>query len=76
MLDLVADPPIARLPESLFRAPAETFELLLGDVFEQHGSPEAWVASFSIADSTIDRLRAGLVAPWACDSERSVRHRG
>jgi len=57
------DPPIARLPESLFRAPAETFELLLGDVFEQHGSLEAWVASFPIADSTIDRLRAALVAP-------------
>lgn len=60
---LADDPPIARLPETLFRAPAETIELLLDHVTEQHGSLDAWVASFPIADSTIDRLRAELIEP-------------
>jgi protein-tyrosine phosphatase len=55
------DPPIARLPENLFRAPAETIELLLDRVVEQYGSLDSWVASFPIADSTVDRLRAALV---------------
>ena len=55
------DPPIARLPATLFQAPAETMELLLASVLDQHGSLDAWVASFPIADSTVDRLRAGLV---------------
>jgi protein-tyrosine phosphatase len=55
------DPPIARLPENLFRAPAETIELLLDRVVDQYGSLDSWVASFPIADSTVDRLRAALV---------------
>ena len=55
------DPPVARLPETLFRAPAETIELLLDHVVEQHGSLDAWVASFPIADSTVERLRTELV---------------
>ena len=55
------DPPIARLPATLFRAPAETIELLLGRAAEQHGSLDAWVASFPIADSTITRLCAELI---------------
>jgi hypothetical protein len=55
------DPPIAKLPEQLFRAPAETIESLLDRVLDEHRSLEAWVASFPIAESTIDRLRAVLV---------------
>jgi protein-tyrosine phosphatase len=55
------DPPIARLPETLFRAPAETMELVLGRAIEQHGSLAAWAASFPVEPSTIDRLRAALV---------------
>lgn len=55
------DPPIARLPANLFRAPAETIELLLAEAIGQHGSLDAWVASFPIADSTVDRLRATLL---------------
>ena len=55
------DPPIARLPATLFSAPAETIELVLERAAEQHGTLEAWVASFPIADSTIMRLRAELV---------------
>ncbi len=55
------DPPVARLPEELFRASAETMELVLARAVDQHGSLDAWVASFPIAPSTLDRLRAGLI---------------
>jgi len=56
------DPPVARLPATLFRAPAETIELVLERAVDEHGSLEAWVASFPISSSTIGRLRAELVA--------------
>jgi protein-tyrosine phosphatase len=55
------DPPISRLPETLFRAPVETIDLVLARAVAEHGSLDAWVASFPIADSTVDRLRVGLV---------------
>jgi protein-tyrosine phosphatase len=55
------DPPIARLPATLFRAPAETIELVLARAVDEHGSLEAWVRTFPIAETTIDRLRAELV---------------
>jgi protein-tyrosine phosphatase len=55
------DPPVARLPETLFRAPAETMELVLDRAAAEHGSLAGWVASFPIATTTIDRLRACLV---------------
>jgi protein-tyrosine phosphatase len=55
------DPPVARLPETLFRAPAETMQLVLGRAVERHGSLDGWVASFPTKPSTVDRLRAALV---------------
>jgi protein-tyrosine phosphatase len=55
------DPPVARLPEPLFRASAETMERVLDRVIEQHGSLAAWVASFPTAPSTVARLREQLV---------------
>ena len=55
------DPPVARLPETLFRAPAETMELVLDRAVAEHGSLVGWVASFPVAATTIDRLRASLV---------------
>jgi protein-tyrosine phosphatase len=55
------DPPVARLPEALFRAQAETLELVLDRAVVEHGSLDAWVASFPIATNTVDRLRAALV---------------
>ena len=55
------DPPVARLPENLFRASAETMELVLARAVEQHGSLDAWVATFPTAPSTVDRLRANLI---------------
>lgn len=55
------DPPIARLPETLFRAPAETMELVLDRAVAAHGSLDAWVASFPVGPTTIDRLREALV---------------
>jgi hypothetical protein len=58
---LADDPPVAQLTEQLFRAPAATIESLLGRVVDEHGSLEAWVSSFPIADSTIGRLRAELL---------------
>ena len=58
---LADDPPIARLPEPLFRAQAETIELLLGNVVDRHGSLDAWVASFPLAPTTVVRLRAELI---------------
>lgn len=56
------DPPIAKLPEALFRAPAETLELLLDRVTDEHGSLDAWVGSFPLAPSTTAALRAALIA--------------
>jgi protein-tyrosine phosphatase len=58
---LTGDPPIAHLPEALFRASAETIETLLDRVLAEHGSLASWVDSFAVADSTIERLRAELV---------------
>ena len=58
---LADDPPIARLPEPLFRAQAETIELLLDNVVDRHGSLDAWVASFPLAPTTVVRLRAELI---------------
>ena len=55
------DPPVSRLPETLFRAPAETIELVLDRAVTEHGSLARWVGSFPIAPTTIDRLRASLV---------------
>jgi protein-tyrosine phosphatase len=55
------DPPVARLPEALFRAPAETMELVLARAVEQHGSLDGWVATFPTSPSTVDRLRAHLI---------------
>jgi protein-tyrosine phosphatase len=55
------DPPVARLPEALFRASPETIELVLARAVDEHGSLDAWVASFPTARSTVDRLRDGLV---------------
>ena len=55
------DPPIAKLPEQLFRARAETIDSLLDRVLDEHRTLEAWVGSFPIANSTIDRLRSELV---------------
>jgi len=54
-------PPMARLPENLFRASSETMELVLTRAVEQHGSLESWAASFPTAPATIDRLRSALV---------------
>ena len=54
-------PPMARLPENLFRASAETMELVLTRAEEQHGSLDAWAASIPTAPATIDRLRTALV---------------
>lgn len=55
------DPPVARLPENLFRASAETMELVLDRAVEQHGSLGGWVATFPTAPSTVERLRANLI---------------
>jgi hypothetical protein len=58
---LADDPPVAKLPATLFRASAETIELFLDRAVDEHGSLGAWVASFPIADSTVERLRLELV---------------
>ncbi len=55
------DPPVARLPEALFRASAETMELVLARAVEQHGSLDGWVSSFPTMPSTVERLRANLI---------------
>lgn len=55
------DPPIGRAPAYLFNAPAETMEIFLDRVMQQHGSLDAWVRSFPIAPDTVDRLRAALL---------------
>jgi protein-tyrosine phosphatase len=63
MLDepLHDDPPVHRAPAGLFTAPTVAMQVLLGRAVERHGSPEAWVRSFPIAPTTIDRLREALV---------------
>jgi protein tyrosine/serine phosphatase len=55
------DPPVERLPATLFRAPAETIALLLDRATQEHGSLDEWVASFALAESTVERLRLELV---------------
>jgi protein-tyrosine phosphatase len=55
------DPPIARLPATLFRAPAETMELVLARAVDRHGSLDSWVASFPTQPTTVARLRGNLV---------------
>lgn len=56
------DPPIWKSPSFLFTAPAEAMAEMLRRVVAEHGSLDAWVASFPLAPGTVDRLRAALLA--------------
>lgn len=59
---LADDPPVRKVPAYLFTAPAAAMAELARRAVESHGSLADWVASLPVAASTIDRLRAGLVA--------------
>jgi len=62
---LPGDTDLRRIPVGLFRAHAETMEILLDRMIERHGSLGAWARSFPVADDTVERLRAALVEPGA-----------
>jgi len=55
------DPDTAHVPEFLFSASPETMQMLLERVVAEHGSLDAWVASFPTRPETIGRLRGALV---------------
>jgi hypothetical protein len=63
MLDepLHDDPPVHRAPADLFTAPTVAMQVLLGRAVARHGSLDAWVHSFPIASTTVDRLRDALL---------------
>lgn len=65
------DPPTSHVPPYLFSAPAQAMHSLLERMTEQHGSPRQWVASHPIADTTIERLTAGLLTT---PGQRSGEH--
>ncbi len=54
------DPPIARSPVDLFRAPAAVMEAVVERMVARHGSMAAWAATFPTAAETPDRLRRAL----------------
>ena len=60
---LADDPPAWRAPRFLFRSPAGAMAALVERSLDRHGSLDAWVRSFPIADGTVDRLRAALLTP-------------
>ena len=55
------DPDTSKIPTFLFSAHADTMRLLLDRRLAQHGSLDAWVATFPTRPDTIDRLRHALV---------------
>lgn len=55
------DPPIARSPEYLFRAPAAVMDAVVRRMHVRHGSMAAWAATFPTAAGTADRLCAALI---------------
>lgn len=57
------DPPAWKASPYLFTAPPEAMAILVQRSLERHGSLDAWVRSFPIADATIARLRAALLEP-------------
>ncbi len=48
------------VPTAIFRAHAETMEILLERLVERHGSLAAWVDTFPVHPDTIERLGYGL----------------
>jgi protein-tyrosine phosphatase len=56
------DPPIARSPVDLFRAPADAMEAVVARMEARHGSLAGWAATFPTAPDTPARLRAALIA--------------
>jgi protein-tyrosine phosphatase len=54
------DVDLRTVPVALFRAHAETMEILLDRLTERHGSLAAWVASFPVRPDTIERICEGL----------------
>ena len=55
------DPPVARSPEFLWTAPAETMALFAGRAVETYGSLEAWPLGLGVPEDAVARLKAGLV---------------
>jgi protein-tyrosine phosphatase len=55
------DVDLTTIPVALFRAHAETMEILLDRLVARHGSLDDWVASFEIRPGTLDRLRSELI---------------
>lgn len=57
------DVDLRTVPLALFRAYAETMEILLDRLTRRHGSLANWVATFPVRPDTIERIRDGLNEP-------------
>lgn len=57
------DPPLARMPEYLFTAPAEAMEVLLQRMTDRYGSLQAWAESLPLTRGSLHALRRHLVQP-------------
>jgi protein-tyrosine phosphatase len=55
------DPPVARSPEFLWTAPAETMALFAGRAVDMYGSLEAWPVGLGVPEDAVARLKGGLL---------------
>jgi protein-tyrosine phosphatase len=55
------DVDLRTVPIALFRAHAQTMEILLDRLTDRHGSLDTWVGTFPVRPDTIGRIRAGLI---------------
>jgi protein-tyrosine phosphatase len=55
------DPPVARSPEFLWTAPAETMGLFAGRAIDTYGSLGAWPLGLGVPEDAVTRLKAGLL---------------
>jgi protein-tyrosine phosphatase len=55
------DPPVARSPEQLWTAPAETMERYTRRIVDIHGSLGEWVTDMGLSPATVQRLREQLL---------------
>ena len=55
------DPPVARSPELIWSAPAESMALFVERTAHRHGSLSAWPAAAGVPADTVDELRHRLL---------------
>ncbi len=58
---LPGDPPVARSPDMIWTAPAETMAAFAGRAIDTHGSLEAWPLGMGVPAAVMQRLNEALV---------------